>query len=113
MLLYHCNTKDEVLREVLHRAARQRQRDDFAALLRARPAEPYPTTLRCAFLHMTRSPGRSYLEMFGRLREDTEQNLWPGFRHEATTDWLAPLEEGWPALSTQSWPVRSWPSSAA
>jgi hypothetical protein len=32
--------------------------------------------------------------MFGRLREDAEQQLWPGFRLEATTDWLAPLEEG-------------------
>jgi hypothetical protein len=32
--------------------------------------------------------------MFGRLREDAEQRLWPGFRLEATTDWLTPLEEG-------------------
>jgi hypothetical protein len=32
--------------------------------------------------------------MFGRLREDAEQQLWPGFRLEATTDWLRPLQEG-------------------
>jgi hypothetical protein len=32
--------------------------------------------------------------MFGRLREDAEQRLWPGFRLEATTDWLTPLQEG-------------------
>ena len=32
--------------------------------------------------------------MFGRLREDAEQRLWPGFQREATTDWLIPLTEG-------------------
>src|SRR5262249_37191625 len=47
-----------------------------------------------AWSAMTTSTGRLYLELFGRLREDAEQQLWPGFRVEATTDWLAPLEEG-------------------
>jgi hypothetical protein len=32
--------------------------------------------------------------MFGKLRENAEQRLWPGFRREATTDWLHPLEDG-------------------
>jgi hypothetical protein len=43
---------------------------------------------------MTTPTGRLYLEMFGRLREDAEQQLWPGFRLEATTDWLTPLQDG-------------------
>ena len=32
--------------------------------------------------------------MFGRLREDAEQRLSPGFQREAATDWLIPLTEG-------------------
>ena len=32
--------------------------------------------------------------MFGKLRQDAEQRLWPNFRCEATTDWLQPLEDG-------------------
>jgi hypothetical protein len=43
---------------------------------------------------MTGPEGRPYLSMFGRLRENAEQQLWPGFRREATTDWLQPLEDG-------------------
>ena len=43
---------------------------------------------------MTGPAGRPYLDLFGRLREDAEQQLWPGFQREATTDWLAPLAEG-------------------
>jgi hypothetical protein len=43
---------------------------------------------------MTGPAGRPYLSMFGKLREDAEQQLWPGFRHEATTDSLQPLEGG-------------------
>lgn len=43
---------------------------------------------------MTGPHGRPYLRMFGQLRESTEQHLWPDFRREATTDWLAPLEAG-------------------
>ena len=93
MLLYHFGTKDALLREVLRRA-RERQRQDFGDLLRPRPDEPYLTTLSHAWSGMTRLPGRLYLEMFGRLREDAEQQLWPGFRLQATTDWLTPLQEG-------------------
>jgi AcrR family transcriptional regulator len=93
MLLYHFATKDELRREVLRRA-RARQRQEFGDLLRPRPNEPYLETLSQAWSGMTAPTGRLYLEMFGRLREDAEQQLWPGFRHEATTDWLAPLEEG-------------------
>ena len=97
MLVYHFATKQVLQREVL-RQARQRQRDDFGALLRPRPDEPYPTTLGRAWTGMTRPAGRRYLDLFGRLREDAEQRLWPGFRLEATTDWLAPIEEGMTSL---------------
>jgi AcrR family transcriptional regulator len=93
MLLYHFATKDDLLRSVLRRA-RARQRQRFGDLLRPRPTESYLETLIHAWSGMTTPTGRLYLEMFGRLREDAEQQLWPGFRLEATTDWLAPLEEG-------------------
>lgn len=43
---------------------------------------------------MTGPAGRPYLSMFGKLRETAGQGLWPGFRREATTDWLGPLEDG-------------------
>lgn len=93
MLLYHFGTKEALLRAVLQRA-RCRQRQNFEALLQVRPDEDYLTTLSHAWTGMTSPPGRRYLEMFGRLREDAEQQLWPGFRREATTDWLAPLQDG-------------------
>lgn len=93
MLIYHFGTRDGLLREVLHEA-RARQRRDFGELLHLRPDEPYLTTLARAWSGMTEGPGRLYLDVFGRLREDAEQRLWPGFRVEATTDWLGPLQEG-------------------
>jgi hypothetical protein len=36
--------------------------------------------------------------MFTRLHETAGEPLWPGFRRSATTDWLAPLEEGMRSL---------------
>ena len=93
MLLYHFATKDGLLREVLRRA-RARQRQEFGDLLHPRPDEHYLVTLSQAWSGMTTPTSRLYLEMFGRLREDAEQQLWPGFRVEATTHWLAPLEQG-------------------
>lgn len=93
MLIYHFGTRDALLRETLGRA-RRRQRDFFGELVSPRPDEPYLTTLRRAWQVMTGPAGRPYLSMFGRLREDAEQRLWPGFRRESTTDWLQPLEEG-------------------
>jgi AcrR family transcriptional regulator len=93
MLLYHFGTKEALLRAVLQRA-RSRQRQEFEALLRVRPDEDYRTTLGRAWTGMTSAPGRRYLDLFGRLRGDAEQQLWPGFRREATTDWLAPLQDG-------------------
>lgn len=97
-------TKAKLLQEVLGEA-RARQRRDFGALLRPRPDDPYPDTLDRAWAGMTSPTGRSCLVVFGRLREDAEQRLWPGFRREATTDWLEPLREGMatvgrPALAT-------------
>lgn len=93
MLIYHFDTKVALQREVLHQA-RRRHREDFGALVRLRPDEPYLTTLARAWSGMTRPTGRLYLNLFGRLREDAEQSLWPGFRLQATTDWLAMIEEG-------------------
>ncbi|WP_306205978.1 TetR/AcrR family transcriptional regulator [Actinoplanes sp. RD1] len=97
MLIYHFRTRDALLREILHRA-RRRQRDFFGDLVAPRPDEPYPVTLRRAWRAMTGPDGQPYLSMFGRLREDPGQHLWPGFRHEATTDWLRPFEEGMSTL---------------
>jgi AcrR family transcriptional regulator len=93
MLIYHFGTKEALLRAVL-RQARARQRRDWEALLRVRPDEDYRTTLARAWAGMTGPAGQRYLAVFSRLREDAEQQLWPGFRREATTDWLVPLEEG-------------------
>jgi AcrR family transcriptional regulator len=93
MLIYHFGTRDQLLRETLGRA-RRRQLDFFGDVLSPRPDEPYLDTLRGAWRAMTGPAGRPYLAMFGRLREDAEQQLWPGFRREATTDWLQPLEDG-------------------
>lgn len=93
MLLYHFGTRDDLRRAVLRRA-RERQRAFYGGLLQVRADEPYPVTLRRAWTEMTGERGRPFLAVFGRLREDAEQQLWPGFRREATTDWLAPLEVG-------------------
>ncbi|MBQ0885409.1 TetR/AcrR family transcriptional regulator [Streptomyces sp. RM72] len=93
MLIYHFGTRDALLRETLRRA-RRRQRDFFGELVSPRPEEPYPSTLRRAWRVMTGPAGRPYLTMFGRLRENAEQQLWPGFRRESTTDWLRPFEDG-------------------
>lgn len=93
MLVYHFGTRDDLLRAVLRRA-RERQLAAFGELLDARPDEPYPATLARAWSEMTGPRGRPFLSMFGRLRDDAEQELWPGFRRAATTDWLEPLERG-------------------
>src|SRR5215472_1832428 len=93
MLIYHFGTRDALLRETLGRA-RRRQRDFFGELVSPQPNEPYLNTLRRAWRVMTGPAGRPYLSMFGKLRENAEQQLWPGFRREATTDWLQPLEDG-------------------
>ncbi|MDG4780884.1 TetR/AcrR family transcriptional regulator [Micromonospora sp. WMMD961] len=93
MLIYHFGTRDALLRETLRRA-RQRQREFYGDLLTPRSDEPYLTTLRRMWQAMTGPERRPYLSMFGRLRQDAEQQLWPNFRREATTDWLQPLEDG-------------------
>ncbi len=93
MLIYHFGTRDALLRAVLGHA-RQRQLDTFGDLLRVRPDEPYTATLQRAWTSITGLEGRPYLQMFGQLRESAGQQLWPGFRRTATTDWLGPLEDG-------------------
>lgn len=93
MLIYHFGTRDALLRETLERA-RRRQRDFFGELVSPRADELYLSTLRRAWQVMTGPVGRPYLSMFGKLRENAEQQLWPGFRRESTTDWLQPFEDG-------------------
>jgi len=93
MLIYHFGTRDALLLAVL-RQARQRQLEMFSACLRVRPDEPYTATLAAAWTELTGPRGRPYLRLFGRLHDTAGQPLWPDFRRAATTDWLAPLEEG-------------------
>ncbi|MEV4419137.1 TetR/AcrR family transcriptional regulator [Patulibacter sp. NPDC049589] len=97
MLIYHFGTRDELIRAVLERA-RQRQVEAFTALLRVRPEEPYPVTLRRAWSAMSGPQGRPYLRIFSRLHDTAGEPHWPGFRRMATTDWLAPLEDGMRSL---------------
>jgi hypothetical protein len=47
---------------------------------------------------MTGPQGQPYLRMFSRLNDIAGEPLWPGFRRVATTDWLAPLEDGMRSL---------------
>ena len=97
MLIYHFGTRDGLLREILGRA-RQRQLEVFTALLCLRPDEPYPTTLARAWAAISGPRGEPYLRMFSRLHDTAGEPLWPGFRRTATTDWLAPLEDGMHSL---------------
>ena len=83
-------------REIL-RQARQRQVEVFTDLVRLRPDEPYPVTLARAWSAIS-GPRRPLLRMFRRLHDTAGEPLWPGFRRTATTDWLAPLEEGMRSL---------------
>lgn len=93
MLLYHFGSRDELFVAVLRRA-RQRQLTSFKKLLQVVPGEDYTETLGRAWGSMTGPDGKSFLRMFGQLREQRERSLWPGFRRLATTDWLGPLETG-------------------
>lgn len=98
MLVYHFGTRDLLLREVVRRA-RQRQLEAFGQMLRPRPDEPYVDTLARAWEQITGPEGRPYLRMFNQLhiaqlRDSAGRPLWPDFSRIATTDWLAPLEEG-------------------
>jgi len=97
MLIYHFETRDGLLREVLGRA-RQRQVEVFTDLLRLRRDEPYPVTLAGAWSAISGPQGEPYLRMFSRLHDNAGEPLWPGFRRTATTDWLAPLERGMRSL---------------
>lgn len=97
MLIYHFGTRDHLRREILGQA-RRRQVAAFSDLLRLRPGEPYPATLARAWPAISGPQGEPYLRMFGRLHDAAGEPLWPGFRRAATTDWLAPLEEGMRSL---------------
>jgi len=97
MLIYHFGTRDRLLREILGQA-RQRQLTAFTDLIRRRPDEPYPQTLARAWSEISGPQGEPYLRMFSRLHDTAGEPLWPGFRRSATTDWLAPLEDGMRSL---------------
>ncbi len=55
-------------------------------------------TLARAWSAISGPQGEPYLRMFGRLHDTAGEPLWPGFRRTATTDWLAPLEDGMRSL---------------
>ena len=97
MLIYHFGTRDRLLREILEQA-RQRQVEAFTDLIRLRPEEAYQVTLARAWAAISGPPGEPYLRMFTRLHDTAGEPLWPGFRRTATTDWLAPLEDGLSSL---------------
>lgn len=97
MLIYHFGTRDGLLREVLGEA-RRRQVAAFTDLIRLRPDEPYPQTLARAWSAISGPQGAPYLRISTRLHETAGEPLWPGFRRTATTDWLAPLEDGMRSL---------------
>jgi AcrR family transcriptional regulator len=97
MLIYHFQTRDGLLREVLQQA-RQRQVTSFTDLLSPRPDEPYPVTLAHAWSAISGPEGERYLRIFTPLHESAGEPLWPGFRRAATTDWLAPLHAGMGSL---------------
>lgn len=97
MLIYHFGTRDELLRAVL-RQARRRQVETFTELICLRPDERYPATLARAWSAISGPQGQPYLRIFTRLHETAGEPLWPGFRRAATTDWLAPLEDGMRSL---------------
>jgi AcrR family transcriptional regulator len=97
MLIYHFGTRDGLLREVL-RQARRRQVETFTDLIRLRRDEPYTATLAHAWSAISGPQGEPYLRIFTPLHDAAGEPLWPGFRRTATTDWLAPLEEGMRSL---------------
>jgi AcrR family transcriptional regulator len=97
MLIYHFETRDGLLREVLQQA-RRRQVETFTELIRVRPDEPYTATLARAWAAISGPRGEPYLRIFTRLHDTAGEPLWPGFRRTATTDWLAPLEDGMRSL---------------
>lgn len=97
MLIYHFGSRDGLLREILGQA-RQRQLEAFTDLIRLRADESYLVTLARAWSAISGSQGEPFLRMFSRLHDSAGEPLWPGFRRSATTDWLAPLEDGMRSL---------------
>src|SRR5204863_2599309 len=60
MLIYHFETRDGLLREVLAQA-RRRQIETFTELIRLRPDAPYPVTLTRAWSAISEPQGAPYL----------------------------------------------------
>lgn len=59
---------------------------------------PYLPTLTRASTAISGPRGQRYLRVFSRLHDTAGVPHWPGFRRAATTDWLAPLEQGMASL---------------
>jgi AcrR family transcriptional regulator len=97
MLIYHFDSRDNLVREVLQQA-RRRQIETFTSLIAVRPEEPYPTTLARAWSAISGPQGQPYVRMFSRLHDTDGEPYLPGFRKAATTDWLATLEQGMASL---------------
>lgn len=93
MLIYHFETRDALLREVLTQA-RRRQVEVFTEHLSLRPDEPYPATLTRAWSVISGPQGAPFLRLFSPLHDGAGGRLPADFRRTATTDWLAPLEQG-------------------
>src|SRR3954451_21617797 len=68
MLIYHFETRDGLLREILGQA-RRRQVEAFTDLIRLRPNEPYRVPLARACWHISGPEGEPYLRMFSRLHD--------------------------------------------
>src|SRR2546429_4737311 len=91
MLIYHFETRDGLLREVLGQA-RQRQVEAFTELIRLRPDEPYPVTLARAWSAISGPQGEPYLRMFGRLHDTAGGPTLPGFPRTAAHHLSPPLQ---------------------
>ncbi|MGI8904057.1 MAG: TetR/AcrR family transcriptional regulator [Solirubrobacteraceae bacterium] len=94
MLLYHFNTRDQLVLQALGEA-RRRQQQGFGELLTPRPGVPYATVLTEAWDRITAPDLRPYLRLFGQLHDPPSQRTpWTEFRARSITDWLPTIEAG-------------------
>lgn len=94
MLLYHFNTRDQLVLQAL-KEARRRQQQVFGELLAPRPGIPYATVLTEAWDGITAPELRPYLRLFGQLHDlPPDQTPWTEFRVQSITDWLPTIEAG-------------------
>ncbi len=94
MLLYHFNTRDQLVLQALQEA-RRRQQQVFGELLRPQPGVPYATVLTEAWDRITAPDLRPYLRLFGQLQDlPSDRTPWTEFRARSITDWLPTIEAG-------------------